>query len=43
MVVVEFKTGAPSPSHDLQLETYVRAVRAMYPETAVTGRIVYPR
>jgi ATP-dependent helicase/nuclease subunit A len=43
MVVVEFKTGAPSPSHDVQLETYVRAVRAMYPETAVTGRIVYPR
>ena len=43
IVVVEFKTGAPSPAHQTQLDLYVRAARAMFPESTVTGRVVYPR
>ena len=41
VVVIEFKTGMPSPSHQAQLDTYVNAARAMFPETDVEGRIVY--
>ena len=43
IVVVEFKTGAISPAHAAQLDIYVRAARAMYPESEVSGRVVYPR
>jgi RecB family exonuclease len=43
IVVVEFKTGTPSPSHQAQLDLYVRAVRNMFPASTVTGRVVYPR
>lgn len=43
IVVVEFKTGAPSPTHETQLDIYLRAARAMFPKGTVTGRIVYPR
>jgi RecB family exonuclease len=43
IVVIEFKTGAPSPAHQSQLDLYVRAARAMFPESSVTGRVVYPR
>jgi len=42
IVVIEFKTGAPSPAHQAQLDFYVRAARAMFPDAAVTGRVIYP-
>jgi RecB family exonuclease len=41
IVVIEFKTGAPSASHQAQIEIYLEAVRAMYPGAPVQGRIVY--
>jgi RecB family exonuclease len=43
IVVIEFKTGAPSPAHQAQLDSYVRAACAMFPDAAVTGRLIYPR
>ncbi len=43
IVVIEFKTGARSPSHQIQLDLYLQATRALFPEAAVTGRILYPR
>ncbi|HVD92955.1 MAG TPA: UvrD-helicase domain-containing protein [Vicinamibacterales bacterium] len=43
IVVVEFKTGPIAATHAAQIDTYVQAVKAMYPEAAVTGRVVYPR
>jgi ATP-dependent helicase/nuclease subunit A len=42
MTVVEFKTGRAHPSHQSQLDMYVRAVRALFPEALVTGRLIYP-
>jgi ATP-dependent helicase/nuclease subunit A len=42
LVVVEFKTGRPSPMHRAQLGTYVRAARALEPGTPVRGVLVYP-
>jgi ATP-dependent helicase/nuclease subunit A len=43
IVIVEFKTGAPSPAHAAQLDVYVAAARAMYPGASVSARVVYPR
>jgi ATP-dependent helicase/nuclease subunit A len=43
IVVIEFKTGAPSPSHKAQLDLYVRAAREMFPGAPVTGSVVYAR
>jgi ATP-dependent exoDNAse (exonuclease V) beta subunit len=43
IVVIELKTGAPSPAHQTQLDLYVRAARAMFPESTVTGWVVCPR
>jgi ATP-dependent helicase/nuclease subunit A len=42
MVVVEFKSGRPQAVHQEQLDLYVQAARALFPETAVEGRLVYP-
>ncbi|HEY3886157.1 MAG TPA: PD-(D/E)XK nuclease family protein, partial [Vicinamibacterales bacterium] len=42
VAIVEFKTGRPSPAHDRQLDVYLQAVRAIYPGTPVTGRLIYP-
>ena len=42
VVVLEFKTGAPSPAHEAQLAIYCRAARTLLTETVVTGRVVYP-
>ena len=42
MTVVEFKTGAARPEHRRQLESYMVAARAMFPDATVDGRIVYP-
>ena len=41
LLVLEFKTGQPQPSHRRQLALYVDAVRAMAPGTPVEGRLVY--
>jgi ATP-dependent exoDNAse (exonuclease V) beta subunit len=41
LVVLEFKTGAPRPSDQIQLDLYVRAVEHMFPDAAVEGRLVY--
>jgi ATP-dependent helicase/nuclease subunit A len=43
LIIIEFKTGAPSPSHQAQLDIYLAAARVMFPDGAVQGRIVYPR
>ena len=41
VTVVELKTGARRPEHDAQLATYVAAARALFPEAAVEGLLVY--
>jgi ATP-dependent exoDNAse (exonuclease V) beta subunit len=41
IVVLEFKTGLPSPVHERQLDLYVRAASDLFPRVAVTGRLVY--
>jgi len=40
--VLEFKTGASRPEHGRQLETYLDAVRHLFPEADVHGELVYP-
>ncbi len=40
--VLEFKTGAPRPEHQGQVETYVAAVRSLFPGAEVTAELVYP-
>ena len=40
-VILEFKTGRPSPSHQRQLDLYVEAVTALFPGAVVTGQLVY--
>ena len=41
LIVLEFKTGPAQPAHQIQLDAYVEAVRSMYPEREVEGRLVY--
>ena len=41
VVVVEFKTGRPSPPHQRQLDLYVEAARALYPNSLVEGCLIY--
>ncbi len=41
VLVLEFKTGRPQPSHRRQLALYVDAVRAMWPGVRVEGELVY--
>ena len=41
ITVLEFKTGRPHAEHARQLKAYVAAARAMFPEAAVEGRLVY--
>ena len=41
ITVLEFKTGGARPEHDRQIELYVAAARAMFPNAAVEGRLVY--
>jgi ATP-dependent helicase/nuclease subunit A len=41
LTVLEFKTGQPVLSHRAQLDVYVEAVRRVFPETTVVGRVVY--
>jgi hypothetical protein len=42
LVVLEFKTGRPRTEHRSQLELYMRAVQAVFPEADVSGRVFYP-
>jgi len=42
MTVVEFKTGAPRPSHDAQVAIYTRALQAIWPDRVIESNIVYP-
>jgi ATP-dependent helicase/nuclease subunit A len=42
VVVVEFKTGAARQIDREQLEIYVRAATAIFPDASVEGRLIYP-
>lgn len=39
--VLEFKTGRPSLEHEHQLATYVAAVRSLFPDNVVLGKLIY--
>ena len=39
--VFEFKTGLAHPSHEAQLSLYVNGMRALFPGSVVTGRLIY--
>jgi ATP-dependent exoDNAse (exonuclease V) beta subunit len=41
-VVIEFKTGAPSPAHEAQAALYCDAIRAMAPGREVRSALIYP-
>jgi len=40
--VLEFKTGGPKPEHRAQLDLYLDAIRALLPDVAVDGEVIYP-
>ena len=41
ITVLELKTGRPTPQHMQQLSMYLTAARALFPESAVDGKLVY--
>jgi ATP-dependent exoDNAse (exonuclease V) beta subunit len=41
ITVIEFKTGAVRETHERQLDIYLRAARALYPQTRVEGALIY--
>ena len=41
VVIVEFKTGRPRSWHARQLDLYVEAATAVFPEARVDGRLIY--
>ena len=41
LTVVELKTGAARPEHESQLELYLEAARALFPDRPVDGRLLY--
>ena len=41
VTVLELKTGKAIPEHEQQLQIYVTAARALFPGTAVEGKLVY--
>ncbi|MBA3295439.1 MAG: PD-(D/E)XK nuclease family protein, partial [Acidobacteria bacterium] len=41
VTILEFKTGCARVAHQAQLDLYVRAARALFPGTSVTGRLIY--
>ncbi len=41
VTILEFKTGRPSPEHEVQAALYTRAVRAAYPSATVKSRLIY--
>ena len=42
VVVLELKTGRPRNSHRQQLDLYIQAARALFPDAAVSGHLIYP-
>jgi hypothetical protein len=40
-IVLEFKTGAPAPWHQRQLDQYVTAAKSLLPGANVEGMLVY--
>jgi ATP-dependent helicase/nuclease subunit A len=42
VTVVEFKTGAALPEHEVQLAVYVEAVKKLFPSRKIDGRLVFP-
>jgi len=42
LTVIEFKTGAPRPEHDVQAGLYADALRAAWPGRNVDVKILYP-
>jgi RecB family exonuclease len=43
VMVLELKTGRPTPEHEQQLSTYLVAARALFPGVPVQGTLVYAR
>lgn len=43
ITILELKTGRPSPRHREQLDIYLSAARALFPEAVVDGSLVYSR
>ena len=41
LTVFELKTGRVQPHHERQLSFYVDAARALFPDTAIDGRVIY--
>jgi ATP-dependent helicase/nuclease subunit A len=41
VVIAEFKTGRPQPSHQQQLDIYVHAARQLFPGAVVSGQLMY--
>jgi ATP-dependent helicase/nuclease subunit A len=41
VVVLEFKTGSPRPSHQRQLDVYLDAARALFPGALFSGQLIY--
>jgi ATP-dependent exoDNAse (exonuclease V) beta subunit len=41
VVVVEFKTGRKRAAHQAQLDVYVEAARALFPDSRVSGVLIY--
>ena len=41
LLVLEFKTGLPQASHQIQLDTYIRAARSIFPDDNIEGKLVY--
>ena len=41
LTVFELKTGGVQPHHERQLSLYVDAARALFPDAAVNGRVIY--
>jgi ATP-dependent exoDNAse (exonuclease V) beta subunit len=42
IVVLEFKTGRRRPMHQQQLDAYVEAAEALFPNAPVRGMLIYP-
>ena len=41
LTVFELKTGRVQPDHERQLALYVDAARALFPDAAVEGKLIY--
>jgi ATP-dependent helicase/nuclease subunit A len=43
VTILELKTGRPAAGHEQQLTIYLAAARALFPDSAVDGKLVYAR